>query len=230
MARYSPQSWPVKDMFDRISPRYDAANTILSFGMHYIWKRRAVSVIPPEYSGGKAMDLCTGTGDLIAFLKLKFGEVYGVDFSPKMLSLCRERYKSIEGLNLVEADAMDLPFPDGFFDCITVAFGVRNFPDLGRGLSEMKRVLKEGGFLSVLEFGQPRGIISPLYRFYCRRIMPLVGRIVTGYREPYEYLPVTAESFPCGEKFCKILQEKGFKMIEFRSLFRGIAYIYTCIC
>lgn len=227
MTEYSPASHPVRDMFGSIAGRYDITNTALSMGMHHLWKRSLIGMT----NGGAfkvALDLCTGTGDLLPLLEKKFGQVVGADFCAPMLKVAAERFNSnAKRFELVEADAMSLPFADNTFDTVTVSFGVRNFRDMQAGLREIKRVLKKDGEVLILEFGQPKGFIfGPLFRFYSKYIIPIIGGILTGNREAYTYLPETSKNFPCGKEFVEALRDSGFDNIIAKPCSFGISYIY----
>jgi len=227
MPEYSPSSHPVKEMFGSIAKRYDLTNTALSLGLHHAWKRKLIAMT----KGGahlKVLDLCTGTGDLLPLLERKFGTVVGADFCVPMLKVAGERFNSRgQRFELREADAMSLPFDDRSFDAVTVSFGVRNFKELERGLLEIRRVLKPGGELLILEFGQPQGwFFGSLFKFYSKYIMPIVGGVLTGNKEAYEYLPETSKAFPCNSSFAKILSAQGFKNAMIKPCTFGIAYAY----
>ncbi len=227
MTEYSPASHPVREMFGSIAEKYDITNTALSMGMHHLWKRGLIGMS----SGGVskvALDLCTGTGDLLPRLEKKFGKVVGADFCGPMLKVAAERFNGeSKRFELVEADAMALPFPDQTFDTVTVSFGVRNFRDLKVGLIEIKRVLKKEGEVLILEFGQPSGFIfGPLFRFYSKYIIPLIGGALTGNKQAYTYLPETSKNFPCGQQFAEVLTGVGFTTVSVRPCSFGIAYIY----
>ncbi|MBX7143864.1 MAG: bifunctional demethylmenaquinone methyltransferase/2-methoxy-6-polyprenyl-1,4-benzoquinol methylase UbiE [Oligoflexia bacterium] len=216
----------VRVMFGSIAERYDITNSVLSMGTHYLWRRRLFHYVP-TLAQGIALDVCTGTGDLLMLLRRKIGRVIGVDFCRPMMSAGRKR-AGRDKLSFVQGDALKLSFPDRFFDVLTVAFGVRNLEDLGTGLREMGRVLKPGGQLLILEFGQPRGkLFGLLYRFYSRHCMPLIGGLLTGNRAAYSYLPKTAGVFPCGEQFCVFLRAAGFKIVACEELTGGVAYLYV---
>lgn len=215
----------VQQMFGSIAERYDVTNSVLSFGIHHLWKRWVVKALPLPPTA-KILDLCTGTGDLLRLLRGRFTTVLGADFCLPMLQVGQAR-PGHAGLALIQGDALRLPFQDAAFDGVTVAFGVRNLESLESGLGEVRRVIRPGGALVVLEFGQPRGFLfGPLYRAYSRFIMPLVGGGLTGNREAYSYLPETAAAFPCGESFVQLLNRAGFQDCIARPLTFGIAYIY----
>lgn len=217
-------------MFASISTRYDRANTVLSGGVHHLWRRKAVRWSGAS-SGDAVLDCATGTGDLaIAFKKVvgAGGRVLGTDFVPEMLTLARAKASDIE---FEVADVTRLPLDDASFDVASISFGIRNVNDPRRGLSEMARVLRPGGRLMVLEFGQPRGrVFGALYDFYRRHVLPRVGGIVTGEQDAYEYLERSAGRFPCGEEFVAMLRTAGdFRSIDFVPLTFGIAYLYRAV-
>lgn len=221
-------------MFTRIAPDYDRANSVLSFGVHRGWRRTAVKAANIQ-TGAHCLDVATGTADLAIALARKSadeGRVVGLDFSRGMLIEAKKKLeRRSEAVRLVQGDALRLPFPDEVFDVATIAFGIRNVDDPGRGVDEMARVVKPGGRVVVLEFGQPNGVMSAPYRFYSKHVMPRVGGLLTGDREAYEYLPETASRFPSGDAFAKIMQETGrLADIDWRTLTGGIAYLYVGIC
>jgi demethylmenaquinone methyltransferase/2-methoxy-6-polyprenyl-1,4-benzoquinol methylase len=202
----------VQRMFASIAPRYDAANEVLSLGVHRRWRRAAVrlSRLSP---GQRALDCATGTGDLALALKRAAGpqgEVVGTDFCAEMLERAPQKAQRA-GLQVKfeVADAMALPYPGASFDVATIAFGIRNVDDPVRCLREMARVVRPGGRVVVLEFGQPRGLFGALFRFYSRAVMPRVGGLLTGNRSAYEYLPRTAAAFPAAERFLTLMDEAG---------------------
>ena len=217
----------VRSMFDAIAPTYDLLNSVLSGGMHRIWERALVGSVPTSPTG-RCLDLCTGTGALVPRLTRKFQTVVGADISPRMLQVARSRFESLPQVEWVEADAQRLPFDDASFDCVTVSYGIRNVPNLELGLSEMRRVVKPGGTIAILEFGTPR---NPLWRWlfsmYSTYVIPFVGGALSGQRGAYEYLPTTAAAFPCGDVFEGLLVNAGFVPCVTRRLMGGIAYIYV---
>lgn len=225
---YRPVSNQVKNMFASIAARYDVANSVLSLGMHHLWKRSFIKNIPYE-NPSRVMDLATGTGDLVPILAKRFKseteelEVIGVDFCEPMLERAKERFTNYE---FVVGDAMNLGFVDNQFDVVTVSFGVRNFENLEHGLTEIFRVLKPKGVIAILEFGQPRGLFGILYRFYSKFIMPIIGGLLTGNKIAYTYLPQTAAEFPCGDQFVTLMNSIGFQNVICRPYTFGIAYSY----
>ena len=222
----------VRAMFAAIAGRYDRANQILSLGLHHRW--RHVAVLESGASpGARVLDCATGTGDLaIAFRRAvgPSGDVIGTDYCAEMLALAPGK-AARAGLpvRFETADVLALPYADATFDLSSIAFGIRNVSDPLKGLREMARVVRPGGRVVVLEFGQPGGaLFGPLYRFYSRRVLPRVGGWVSGDRSAYEYLDRTSSRFPAGEAFTGLLRETGaFRSIRVRSLTGGIAYVYV---
>jgi len=220
----------VEQMFSSIAPRYDLANTILSMGIHGSWRRKLLALVPQESMDGPALDLCTGTADLgIGLARRGIKQVIGLDFCLPMLSLASKKLSRInQSVLLGQGDALKLPIQSDSLSLVTVSFGVRNFEDLTKGLKEILRVLRPGGTLLILEFGQPSlPGWRTLYDFYSRRIMPLLGGAISGNREAYTYLPDTSAKFPCREDFLAQLESVGYLQSKYRSLTGGIAYIYS---
>ena len=221
----------VHTMFSSIATRYDRANTILSFGIHHLWRAATVraSKVQP---GMSVLDCATGTGDLaLAFKKAvgAHGRVIGTDFNADMLQSAPGKAQQ-RGLDVefAVADAMALPYADDTFDVASISFGIRNVDDPARALSEMARVVRPGGSVVVLEFGQPRGVLGALYRWYSKHVMPMVGGLITGHREAYTYLPDTAAAFPCREDFTAIMMGTGlYASATYRELTGGIAFLYV---
>lgn len=217
----------VRTMFDAIAARYDLLNTILSGGMHRVWEQRLVSSVP-AIPDGVCLDLCTGTGALVPRLASRYARIEGVDISPQMLERARVRWRSIGNVSWSEGDAQALECKDNTFDVVTVAYGVRNWPERERGLREIHRVLKAGGYVGILEFGQPTNRVwRSIFNFYSRSIIPFLGGLVSGNREAYEYLPKTSAVFPCGEAFAALLSEAGLEPVSIAPLLGGVAYIYV---
>jgi len=223
-------STEVRDMFASIARRYDTANEVLSLGIHKGWRRAAVAISGAK-PGMRVLDCATGTGDLALEFKRAVGasgEVIGTDFCAEMLEAAPGK-AARAGLDVkfAVADALALPYVDGEFDVASIAFGIRNVDDPVRCLREMARVLKPGGSVVVLEFGQPRGAFGALFRAYSRGVMPVVGGLLTGNRAAYEYLPKTAASFPAGDRFLALMREAGvFIATEAHPLTFGTAYVY----
>lgn len=218
-------------MFDSIAGRYDLLNRVLSFGVDISWRRKLVRMV--KRSGAvRILDEATGTGDLAIMTarRIPAAQITGTDISENMLSYGRLKVEDsgLSGrITLSAEDAEGLSFDAGSFDAVTVAFGVRNFEDIPRGLSEMHRVLKEGGRVYILEFGQPDNIIfGALYRFYFHRVLPPLGRMVSGSADAYRYLPESVDGFPYGEPFVKMMEDAGFTGSGFRNLTGCIAQLY----
>ena len=223
-------SQAVNQMFAAIARHYDSLNSILSLGLHHRWRRYAVvrSNLRP---GARVLDLCSGTADLaLAYGKClgSNSQIVATDFCGAMLTYGIRKAKQRQtALTFALADAQQLPFPNAAFDCVCVAFGLRNVDCLVTALREMHRVLKPGGVAVVLEFGQPHGpILGPLYGFYARHLMPRIGGFVSRNRAAYTYLPTTAAVFPAGEKFAHHMAEQSFCNVCAEPLIGGIVYLY----
>ncbi len=215
----------VRKMFGCIARRYDLANHLLSCGIDFYWRRRAAEIVA-GWRQRRIADLATGTGDLALALQKKMpdAEIVGVDFLPEMLDLARR--KGVR--QIVLADAMNLPFGDASFDCVTIGFGLRNLENWAAALVEMSRVLKTNGHLLVLEFSLPTTpILRAIYRFYLHRCLPLFGSFLTGTKTAYDYLGDSIEEFPSGGAMCELMAENGFTHQTFEPLTGGIVTIYT---
>jgi demethylmenaquinone methyltransferase/2-methoxy-6-polyprenyl-1,4-benzoquinol methylase len=224
----------VESMFDSIAWRYDFLNHFLSFNFDRLWRRRAIKIISKSYQSPKILDVATGTGELaIAAMKLNPSKISGIDISHNMLELgkLKLRKKGLSGrIDLIPGDSENIPFDDNLFDVAMVAFGVRNFADPVKGLSEMRRVIREGGMIMVLEFSKPDGFpFKPLYNFYFRNILPLFGRLFSKDKNAYRYLPDSVMKFPDNEEFLKLLIEAGCTDTHQIKLTGGVASIYTGI-
>ncbi len=212
-------------MFGTIARRYDLANHALSCGIDFYWRKCATSRVV-SWRPGKIVDLATGTGDLALALqkKLPDAEVTGVDFLPEMLELAQR--KGVR--KTVLADAMKLPFPDASFDCVTIAFGLRNMENWRGALVEMSRVLTRNGHLLVLEFSLPTiSIVRTIYRLYLHRCLPLLGAFLTGKKSAYDYLGDSIEEFPSGHTMIDLIHASGFVGATLQPLSYGIVTIYT---
>jgi demethylmenaquinone methyltransferase/2-methoxy-6-polyprenyl-1,4-benzoquinol methylase len=221
----------IQEMFNDISSRYDFLNHFLSLGVDFSWRKTFVKQLS-RYKHDRILDVATGTGDLALFLStLEPEEITGVDIAVKMLDIAKEKSsqrKLKTKLNFQEADAENLPFPDKTFDAVTVAFGVRNFEDLEKGLSEMKRVLKDGGVMMILEFSHPTSFPwKTFYNLYSRHMIPFIGRFVSKNNHAYSYLPESVSNFPSGRTFLDILEKVELKNVSQRRLTFGVATIYT---
>ena len=220
----------VAAMFDSIAARYDFLNHFLSFGIDKGWRRKAVRLLKP-YQPKQMLDIATGTGDFaIEALKLDPDKITGVDISTGMLAEGRKKMErlGVDGkVELLEGDSENLPFEQETFEAITVAFGVRNFENLGKGLEEMHRVLKPGGVTCILEFSRPRSFpMKQLYYFYSFRILPFWGRFFSKDDSAYSYLPESVQAFPDGTDFIANMRNAGFNNIREHRLTFGIATIY----
>lgn len=221
----------VAQMFDSISHRYDFLNHFLSLGIDKLWRKKAVSILRP-FKPAQILDVATGTGDFaIQAMSLSPVQVTGIDISEGMLEIGRKKIEA-RGLSqqvvLKQGDSENIPFEGNKFDAVTVAFGVRNFENLEKGLSEIYRVLKPQGHLVVLEFSKPKVFpFKQLYNFYFKTILPFIGRWVSKDKAAYTYLPESVEAFPDGNDFASILQNVGFKEITCKPLTFGVSTIYT---
>ncbi len=228
--KYSPQEVDVKQMFNDIAPRYDFLNHFLSAGMDKRWRRKTISMLKP-YHPKQILDIATGTADLaIEAMRLQPEKITAVDITEEMLRLAAikiQKKNLSDTIILKAARSEELPFADASFDAVMVAFGVRNFYDLEKGLKEMHRVLKKNGVVAVLEFSVPTAFpIKQLYKFYFRRILPVMGKMVSKSKTAYTYLPETVLSFPQGKGFTALLERTGFVNTRFKRLSMGICSIY----
>jgi demethylmenaquinone methyltransferase / 2-methoxy-6-polyprenyl-1,4-benzoquinol methylase len=229
----APDKTPARiaSMFDAIAPRYDLLNHVLSAGMDRGWRERAIDAIElPE--DARVLDLCTGTGDLAlaAIARRSKASVVGVDFAAEMLrlALTKVRSASLHGrISLVRGDAARIPVGDSTCDAATIGFGIRNVAEPERALAEIVRVLKPGGRLAILEFGQPRiPGIRTLYAWYFRYMLPLVGRLISKHQSAYSYLPASVGTFPPPAEFAKMLAATGFSHVQAVPLTFGIVYLF----
>ncbi len=220
----------IESMFDNIAPKYDFLNHFLSFGIDKIWRRRAISLLK-SLESPVLLDIATGTGDLaITATRLKPQSITGVDLSAEMLKVGKQKVAQkglTELITLLQGDSEDLPLNDNTFDAATVAFGVRNFENLNKGLNEINRVLKPGGKFVVLEFSNPSTFpFKQLYTFYSKYILPWWGGLFSKDRAAYEYLPESVAAFPEGQKFVDELNKSGFKALKVWKQTFGVATIY----
>ena len=225
------KSRQVEQMFDNIAPTYDVLNHRLSWDIDKCWRRKAIAQLAP-YHPQQILDIATGTGDfaILSARMLRPRQLIGADISEGMMNIGREKVER-EGLQHVisfqREDCMKLSFTDSSFDAVTAAFGIRNFKDLNQGLSEMCRVLKKGGVLSIVELTTP--VVSPmkqLFNIYSHTLLPLYGKLISKDSSAYRYLTATIEAFPQGEKMIQVLRHTGFEEVAFRRLTFGICTMY----
>ena len=212
----------VQRMFDRIAPVYDAMNRVMTAGLDQRWRRATVrEAVRP---GDRVLDACCGTGDLaVAARRAGAGEVIGVDFSERMLERARRKAPEVEW---IRADVLALPLNDASFDSAVVGFGVRNVEDLAAGLKELRRVLRPGGRLGILEITKPRGPLAIFYKLWFDRIVPLLGRVLPG-GAAYTYLPASVRRFPGPEELADLLRTCGFENVRFRRFAGGIVALHV---
>jgi demethylmenaquinone methyltransferase/2-methoxy-6-polyprenyl-1,4-benzoquinol methylase len=225
------KSEQVAEMFDNISPKYDFLNRLLSAGIDVYWRKRAIKLLKAE-NPQLILDIATGTGDFaIEALSLKPKKIIGVDISEGMLAVGRKKIEKLGMENVIElrtGDSTRLPLDNNAFDAVMASFGVRNFDNLLAGLTDMCRVLKNGGTCIVLEFSKPKSFpFKQLYNFYFRYILPVIGRMVSKDSSAYSYLPESVKAFPDGEDFLKVFQQAGFKQTKCIPLTFGICSIYV---
>lgn len=221
----------VAQMFNNISARYDFLNHFLSLGIDHIWRRKAVNTLR-EIQPKRILDLATGTGDFaIALLKLNPTQIIGMDISSGMLEVGKNKMKVKHVSHIIDmqlGDSENMPFEDGYFDAITVGFGVRNYENLEKGLTEMLRVTRSGGKIVILEFSKPKRFpIKQAFAFYSRFIIPFFGKRISKDEKAYAYLPESVAAFPEGKAFTDILSKLGYKQVESTLVSGGIATIYT---
>ena len=221
----------VEKMFDHIAPAYDNLNHLLSWGIDKYWRKKAIALLKP-FRPQHIMDVATGTGDFAikACKELNPDELIGTDISEGMMNVGREKVKQLgleRQISFAKEDCTSLSFPDNRFDAITVAFGVRNFEDLDRGLKEMYRVLVPGGHLVILELSTPeRFPMKQLYSIYSRIVIPSLGKLLSKDHSAYTYLPQSIKAFPQGEVMQRILHKAGFSQVRFKRLTLGICTLY----
>jgi demethylmenaquinone methyltransferase/2-methoxy-6-polyprenyl-1,4-benzoquinol methylase len=221
----------VEDMFDDIAPKYDFLNRFLSLGIDKGWRKKAIQAIA-KGNPKQILDVATGTADLAieAMKRIQPDAIIGLDLSEQMLAVGSQKIKQLgleNKIQMVKGDSENLPFEPNRFDAITVAFGVRNFQNLNKGLQEMNRVLKPGGKLAVLEFSKPRGFLfKQLFGFYFKYILPFLGNLLSKSANAYTYLPESVQYFPEGSEFSSILVACGFKNIDVQPLTFGTCTLY----
>ena len=214
----------VRGMFDRIAPRYDLLNHLLSVNIDRYWRARTVSRVAPILArpGAQVLDVCCGTGDLTLALQSQ-GRVFGSDFSHPMLVAARRKRCS----TLFEADALRLPVADSSLDLVTAAFGFRNLTNYRGGLMELRRVLKPGGTVAILEFSTPpNALLAALYAFYSRAILPTIGGMISGSKDAYTYLPESVRKFPDADGLANQMRDAGFVNVRFERMTFGIVALH----
>jgi len=229
--RTSPEPEKIRSMFSQVARNYDKANSILSLGIHHLWRKKLVEVSGAK-PGDRVLDCATGTGDLALQFKKTVGfkgEVVGTDFCVEMLASAPQKAKAQNlDVRFEVADVTQLQYPDKSFDLASISFGIRNVSDPVKALKEMARVVKPGGYVLVLEFGQidiPG--LREFYQIYSEKILPMIGGWVTGQKKAYDYLQKSSAAFPCKEDFTALMkQSDSFDKINFIPLTAGIAYIY----
>lgn len=222
----------VERMFDSVAHSYDLLNHTLSFGIDKIWRNAAINSLKP-YAPQQILDVATGTGDfaLLTMRKLQPKEILGVDISEGMMEIGRKKVSDAglqEHIRFQKEDCLNLSFADNSFDAVTVAYGIRNFADLDKGLSEMHRVLRPGGRLVIIELTSPVHFpMKQLFWLYSHCFMPLLGKCISRDNSAYSYLPATMEAFPQGEEMEGILQKSGFREVKFKRYTFGLSTLYT---
>ena len=232
-AEKSGKKEQVAKMFNNISHRYDFLNHLLSLGIDKVWRKKAIRFLKP-LNPQTLLDVATGTGDFaIQALALHPQKIIGIDISEGMLAMGRRKIKNLaltHKIELCSGDSENLQFENNKFDAVTVGFGVRNFENLEKGLSEILRVMRPGGMLVVLEFSRPRTFpMRQVYNFYFKNILPGLGRLISSDKSAYTYLPESVEAFPDGKDFENILRKVGFKETACKPLTFGISSIYTAL-
>ena len=226
----------VEEMFDSIAHAYDFMNTAMSFGMHRRWRDKALDAVRPLLAEKprEILDIASGTGDVAFELGRIFPDAHitGIDLSENMLQIAREKLKNLDEkhknrFNFQKGDSLDLSFDDNSFDCVTVAYGVRNFENLQKGLLEMHRVLKPGGILCIIELSEPsNGLIHSLYNLYSRKIIPFFGKIISGDSKAYSYLPASIAAAPQRDRMTKLMDDAGLRGSFWKSLNFGVVTYY----
>lgn len=217
----------IAEMFAKISPTYDALNGLLSFGLDRFWRSRLVNSLPVKR--GEILDCCTGTGDLAILLSTRGYEVTGIDFCKPMLEKARAKAPKGVSLKFIEADANQLPFPNGSFQAVTNAFSLRNLPNLKTAFLETYRVLTPGGTALFLDLTRPQGWIAPLHRFYLNTILPGAGKVISGDKEAYRYLSQSILNFQPPFQIMEILASCSFSKTSLLPLSGGICTLWTAL-
>jgi demethylmenaquinone methyltransferase / 2-methoxy-6-polyprenyl-1,4-benzoquinol methylase len=218
----------VREMFGRIAKRYDLLNHVLSGNVDRRWRRTVAARVREKLSSSssRVLDVACGTGDLsLTLFEMTGAEVVGSDFCRPMLEIAASKIP--RQIPLVEGDALDLPFRDGSFDVTTIAFGLRNLASVEDGLAELRRILKPGGWVAVLEFSKPsNAVFRPLFGLYFTKVLPVMGGVISGSRGAYTYLPASVEKFPDQQQLSLLMQRAGFEQVQFENLTGGIAALH----
>ncbi len=234
MSAQTPNPEIIRSMFSKVAQEYDKANSVLSVGIHHLWRKKLVQLSQVKL-GMKVLDCATGTGDLAIEFKKSVGpegHVIGTDFCAEMLESAPNKAQSQNlEIQFEQADVTKLPYPDHEFDIVSISFGIRNVGDPLKALQEMARVCKPNGKVMILEFGQMRTpVIKDLYQFYSEKILPVLGGWVTGQKEAYDYLQKSSAAFPCREEFLSLMKKSNFfSKMNYIPVSFGIAYVYTGI-
>lgn len=223
----SDKTLRVENMFNRIAPKYDFFNRLFSLRIDLLWRKSLVKWMQSD-DPKQILDVAAGTGELAIVLWKNFRvKITAVDLSQEMLNLADKKIKQLGAdITAQKANAENLPFESNKFDAVSVGFGVRNFENLEKGLSELRRVVKENGSVYILEFSKMEGVLSPLYNFYFNKVLPFLAKMISGEKEAYTYLPDSVKNFPCGERMKNILLDLGFSKVEYKKLSLGIVTIY----
>jgi len=225
------QSQAIQNMFSEIAPHYDRVNSVLSLGIHHLWKKKLVSLSQLK-SGQAVLDCATGTGDLALRYKDKVGtdgRVVGTDFCKEMIDLAPEKAKAAGmDISFEIADACNLQYTENEFDCTSISFGIRNVEDTKAALKELSRVTRPTGKVMILEFGQVKvPVVGQAYNFYSNVVLPKVGGLISGKPSAYKYLNDSSQEFPCGQDFVDLAMSTGaYEKVEYWPLSLGVAYIY----
>jgi demethylmenaquinone methyltransferase / 2-methoxy-6-polyprenyl-1,4-benzoquinol methylase len=218
----------VREMFSGIAKRYDLLNHLLSGNVDKRWRRIVATKVREKLpsSSSRILDVACGTGDLsLTLFEITGARVVGTDFCRPMLEIAAG--KTPKGLPLIEGDALALPFRDGTFEVVTIAFGLRNLASIDSGLAELRRVLKPGGWVAVLEFSRPaNAVLRPLFGVYFTKVLPLLGGLISGSHGAYSYLPASVQKFPDQKQLLLLMQQAGFDRVEFENLSGGIAALH----
>ncbi len=227
-----PSRHEIWKMFDQISPTYDRVNRVMTFGCDQLWRKQLCTFLP-SHTGLNILDCATGTGDQIFALLEKNGNinsVVGIDLAETMIAIGKQKLAQKpyrEKVSWQVASALEIPFPEGQFDCVTISFGIRNVTDVMAAFQEFRRVLKPGGRVLILEGTVPQQKwLKALYLFYLRKILPRIGGFISRNTDAYRYLNKTIETFPQGERFCGLMRAAGYMKVKANPVFGGIVTVY----